>query len=98
MSSGNIQTSHRTDNTVLMPKLEELKAGTSVEGLTPAGAVKVVNVEWFGEQAVKVIFEDANGSVKDRLVYRDEEQTLKIASAGRTWSFDADGSLLRLVT
>ncbi|MBT4892460.1 MAG: DUF3883 domain-containing protein [Gammaproteobacteria bacterium] len=81
-----------------MSKLEELKAGASVEGLTPSGAAKVVNVEWFGDQAVKVIFEDANGSVKDRLVYRDEEQTLKIASTGRSWSFDADGSLLRLVT
>ena len=78
--------------------LEDLKAGTSVQGLTPSGAAKVVNIEWFGDQAVKVIFEDANGSVKDRVVYRDEEHTLKIASAGRTWSFDADGNLLRLVT
>ena len=78
--------------------LEDLKAGASVQGLTPSGAAKVVNIEWFGDQAVKVIFEDPNGSVKDRLVYRDEEHTLKIASAGRTWSFDADGNLLRLVT
>lgn len=81
-----------------MSRLEELKAGASVEGLIASGAAKVVNVEWFGDQAVKVVFEDANGSVKDRLVYRDEEQSLKIASAGRSWSFDADGSLLRLVT
>ena len=49
-------------------------------------------------QAVKVIFEDSHGSVQDRLVYRDEEHTLKIASAGRSWSFDADGEMLRLVT
>jgi hypothetical protein len=79
-------------------KLEDLKAGASVQGLTPSGAAKVVNIEWFGDQAVKVIFEDVDGSVKDRLVYRDEEHTLKIASSGRTWSFDADGSMLRLVT
>jgi len=80
------------------PRLEDLKAGASVEGLTPSGPAKVVNVEWFGDQAVKVIYEDPNGSVQDRLIYRDEEHTLKIASAGQLWSFDADGSLLRLVT
>lgn len=78
--------------------LEDLKAGASVEGLTPNGAAKIVNVEWYGDQAVKVIFEDPNGGVQDRLVYRDEEHSLRIAAAGRFWSFDADGALLRLVT
>ena len=79
-------------------KLEDLKPGASVEGLTPTGAAKVVNVEWFGDQVIKVIFEDPNGKVQDRLVYRDEEQNLRIATAGKFWSFDADGGLLRLVT
>lgn len=79
-------------------KLEELKAGASVEGLTTSGAAKIINIEWFGNQAVKVIFEDVNGSVQDRLIYRDEENLLTIVSAGRLWSFDADGDLLRLVT
>ena len=51
--------------------LEDLKAGASIQGLTPTGAVKVVNIEWYGNQAVKVVFEDANGAVQDRLVYRD---------------------------
>ena len=78
--------------------LEDLKAGASVQGLTPTGAARVVNIEWYGDQAVKVVFEDANGAVQDRLVYRDEEHTLTIASAGRSWSYDADGELLRLVT
>lgn len=78
--------------------LEDLKAGASVQGLTPTGAAKVINIEWYGDQAVKVVFEDANGAVQNRLVYRDEEHTLKIASAGRSWSYDADGELLRLVT
>ncbi len=79
-------------------KLEDLKSGASIEGLTPAGSAKIVNVEWYGDQAVKVIYEDPNGGVRDRIVYRDEEHTLKIASAGSIFSFDADGELLRLVT
>ena len=79
-------------------KLEDLKAGASVEGLTTSGVAKVVSAEWFGDQAVKIIYEDPNGGVQDRLVYRDEEHSLKIASVGQLWSFDADGGLLRLVT
>jgi len=79
-------------------KLEDLNAGASVEGLTSSGAAKIINVEWFGDQAVKVIFEDSNGSVQDRLLYRDDEQLLKIVATGQIWSFDADGELLRLVT
>ena len=79
-------------------RLEDLKAGASVQGLTPSGVAKIVNIEWIGDQAVKVIFEDANGKVDDQLVFRNGEHTLSIASTGRSWSFDADGELLRLVT
>lgn len=78
--------------------LEDLKAGASVEGLTPNGSAKIVNVERFGDQAVKVIYENPNGGVQERIVYRDDEHALKIASAGPIWSFDADGAMLRLVT
>jgi hypothetical protein len=76
--------------------LENLKAGASVCGLLPNGLAKVVQVEWFGDQAVKVTFEDTSGAVRNRLVYRNEEPTLEIAVAGRPWSFDGDGHLLRL--
>jgi hypothetical protein len=39
-----------------------------------------------------VIFEDPNGGVQDLIIYRDEEHTLQMASAGPVFSFDADGS------
>ena len=38
-----------------MAKLEELKAGTMVKGLSPSGQAKVVQVEWFGDQAVRAV-------------------------------------------
>jgi SNF2 family DNA or RNA helicase len=79
-------------------KLEDLKSGAAIEGLTPSGSAKIVNVEWFGDQAVKVVYEDPNGGVQDRIVYRDEEHTLRVANAGSVFSFDASGELLRLVT
>ena len=81
-----------------MATLEDLKAGTVVAGLAPDGLAKIVQVEWFGDQAVKVTFEDSSGTVRNRLVYRNEEPTLEVVSAGRPWSFDGDGHLLRLVS
>ncbi len=81
-----------------MAVLENLKAGASVRGLLPDGLAKVIQVEWFGDQAVKVTFEDASGAVRSRLVHRNEEPTLEIAVASRPWSFDEDGHLLRLVS
>ena len=53
-------------------------------------------MEWFGDQAVKVTFEDATGAARNRLVYRNEEPTLKIVEVGRPWSIDGDGAFLRL--
>ncbi len=81
-----------------MAALEDLKAATTVRGLSPSGLAKVVHVERFGDQAVKVTYEDAAGAVKNRLVCRNDEPTLKVVSAGRPWSFDGDGALLRLVS
>ena len=41
---------------------------------------------------------DAAGAVGNRLVYRNEEPSLEVVEAGRLWSFDGDGALLRLVS
>ena len=81
-----------------MAALEDLRAGAFVSGLAPGGAAKVIHVEWFGDQAAKVTYEDSAGAVANRLVYRNEEPSLELVEAGRPWSFDGDGALLRLVS
>ena len=81
-----------------MASLEELKAGAFVNGLAPGGAARVIHLQWSGDQAVTVTYEDAAGAVGHRLVFRNEEPTLDIVEAGRPWSFDGDGGLLRLVS
>ena len=81
-----------------MASLEDLKAGAFIKGLAPTGPAKVVSVEWFGDQAAKITYEDSTGAVRNRLVYRNEEPALEVVSAGRPWSFDGDGALLRLAS
>jgi hypothetical protein len=55
---------------VVMTSLEQLIPGASVRGLVAGAAAKVVQVEWFGDQAVKVTFEEPTGAVGNRLVYQ----------------------------
>lgn len=81
-----------------MIKLEDIKPGGQFSGIVPSGAVEVVSVEWIGNQAVNVVYRKSSGSVTETTIYRDDEHRLDVQSAGRNWSFDADGALLRLVT
>lgn len=81
-----------------MSRLEDIRPGGRVSGVPAGAAVEVVSVEWIGDQAANVVYRSANGSVAETTLYRDDEHRIEIASAGRKWSFDADGAMLRLVT
>src|SRR5437870_13510736 len=81
-----------------MARLEELTRSATVRGVLPDGLVTVVDVKWHGSAVVELTYKDASGHLGSELLYRDREPTLEIAAVGRPWSFDADGSLLRLVS
>lgn len=79
-------------------RLEELQPGANVRGIRPDGPVTVVNVRWFGQNALELTYKDPVGHVGQVLLYRDDESRLEILEAGRPWSFDGDGALFRLVS
>ena len=81
-----------------MGVLEDIKPGNQVTGIAPDGAVEVVRVDWIGNQAINVVCRPATGAIFERTLYRDDENRIAVESRGRQWSFDGDGSLLRLVT
>ena len=81
-----------------MAALEELRQSASVRGITPDGLATVVNVEWYGSDAVELTYKDAAGRVASELLYRHDEQRIEVVEAGRPWSFDGDGALFRLVS
>ena len=81
-----------------MTRLEDIRSGVSVRGISSQGLAKVVGVEWYGDAAIKVFYEDGNGAPQSRLIFRDEESALEVASSEGPWSFDGDGALLRLVS
>jgi hypothetical protein len=70
-----------------MTRLEEVSAGALVRGITPHGLAKVVGVDWYGDQAIKVVYEEVDGTAKSRLLFRHDAADLlaptEVHSTGR---------------
>lgn len=82
-----------------MARLEDVTAGASVVGIAGGGQpVQVVAAKWHGTNAMAVTYRLANGAVAEKLLFRDNENELQVASGSLPWSFDADADLLRLAS
>mgnify|MGYP001208125371 CR=1 FL=1 len=81
-----------------MSSLEELQPRTAVRGILADSLVTVVNVQWFGTDALELTYKDPGGKVANTLLYRSDESRLEVVEQGRPWSFDGDGYLFRLVS
>ena len=79
-------------------KLEELQPNAAVRGVIPDALVTVVNVQWYGSDALELTYKTASGKVANELFYRHDEPRLEMVEQGRPWSFDGDGALFRLVS
>ncbi|KAA1431311.1 helicase-related protein [Mycolicibacter arupensis] len=76
-------------------RLEDLQPDVRVSGLLPQ-PVTVVGVRQDGPDAVTVTYEDADGGLGRRVLYRADEARLGIVSEAARWSFDADPVEFRL--
>ena len=81
-----------------MIRLEDLQPNASLRGLLPDCLVSVVNIQWFGSEAVELTYKTPTGKVANELLYRSDESRLDLVEQGRPWSFDGDGSQFRLVS
>lgn len=79
-----------------MLKLEELKLGLPVTGLEPSVIATIAAVVPIGEGSVQVFYRTPDGTTKERLLGRTDEEGLSIASVERPWSFDGDGAAFQL--
>ena len=81
-----------------MARLEEINKGSFIKGIRPDGAVQVIDVKWHGDAVIELTFKDISGRVASELVFRDREPILDVVQPGQPWSFDANASILRLVS
>src|SRR3989344_4416978 len=81
-----------------MTRLEDIKAGSVVKGISSEGAVTVKNVEWHGSDIITLVYKDINGALKEQILRRDMESNIEISQPGISWAFDANPSLFKLVS
>ena len=81
-----------------MSRLEELQPNATLRGILPDSAVTIVNVQWYGSNAVELTYKTPTGKVANELLYRHDEIRIQIVEEGRPWSFDGDGDRFRLVS
>ena len=79
-------------------KLDDLQPNAAIRGVLPDSLVTVVNIQWFGSEALELTYKTSAGKVANQLLFREDEARLEIVEQGRPWSFDGDGSLFRLVS
>jgi hypothetical protein len=79
-------------------KLDDLQANAAVRGILPDSLVTVVNIQWYGSDALELTYKTVSGKVDNQLLFRDDEARLEIVEIGRPWSFDGDGHFFRLVS
>ena len=70
-------------------KLEELTEGAAARGIVHEGIVTVVSAAMVGQDALQLVYKDAEGNLGDRILYRDDEARIQCVEAGRPWSFSA---------
>jgi hypothetical protein len=71
-----------------MSRLEDLQPNAALRGILPDCLVTVVNLQWFGTEAVELTYKDPSGQVANTLLYRHDETHIEVAEQGRPWSFD----------
>src|SRR5262245_21441408 len=79
-------------------RLEDLRPNAALRGILPDALVTVVNVQWFGSDALELTYKTSDGKVANELLYRHDEPRIEVVEEGRPWSFDGDGALFRLVS
>lgn len=78
--------------------LEQITAGSLVRGISGSEPVSVIAVNWHGSSAITVTYRQANGTLNERLLYREDEVHLEMAEPSAHWGFDGDAKTLRLTS
>lgn len=79
-----------------MLKLEDIRPNAVLEGLEPGHVVTVAFTQPVGDNALTAFYKLADGSLRERMLFRADEAKLSLAQSGRPWAFDAPGEDFKL--
>ena len=78
-------------------KLESIVPGSRLVGVMGDTAVEILSTRSYGSDAVEVTWKGPDG-LGERILYRQDEPSLREVSPSRRFAFDGDGRLFRLVS
>src|SRR6266403_1060370 len=77
-------------------KIEDIKTGDSLQGIEPTALVTVIAVVPISTDAIQLVYKTPDGTLKERLLLRQDEKNIATATRERPWSFDGDGDAFKL--
>ena len=77
-------------------KLEAITSGQSLSGIEASQVVSVVATVPHGGDSLQLIYRTPEGEIKERLLSRDDEASVEIATTERPFAFDGDGAAFQL--
>lgn len=77
-------------------KLQELKPGTPLVGLEPGVVATIAAIVPINAETIQVFYRTPDGTTKERLLGRDDEANLSVATVERPWSVHGDGAAYKL--
>ena len=79
-----------------MLKLEQIQKNADLSGVEPGQVVRIVGTEPASSDSLTVYYKTADGTLRERMLFRTDEANLSLAEAGRPWAFDAPGEEFKL--
>ncbi|TSE24783.1 hypothetical protein [Tepidimonas aquatica] len=80
-----------------MLKLEQIqKKSADLSGVEPGQVVRIVGTEPASSDSLTVYYKTADGTLRERMLFRTDEANLSLAEVGRPWAFDAPGEEFKL--
>lgn len=77
-------------------RLEDIASGHCVAGLEPSCLSTIIAAIPVADGVVQVIYKLADGSLRERLLRREDEANIALAEQGKPWSFEGDGERFKL--
>ena len=81
-----------------MARLEDITVGSNVRGIVVNDTVTIVAVQWYGTNVIEITYKNSAGVLGAGMLYRENETNIEVMSGNLPWSFDADGSQMKLAS
>ena len=79
-----------------MAKLEEITVGSTIKGIAGEEPVSIVAIQWYGSNVIEITYKNSKNLPGTQLLYREDESHIEVLDDSLPWSFDADGSKMKI--